>query len=176
MGGPSSSHPHGHPLGCSLFGLIGYAEHLWVNQFHLFNADETNSRLYPEITISPGKLKKLTNCHCQSQFKCFFFFFFYQILCAIFKLSLKENQKPFCLMNLPLLCITFSFACWWMRAKKVQNLCKASGRRSRFRLICRVDYNDNDSWVNKTIYQNLPSVLMQQPWLTPGRNGGVKTR
>lgn len=29
-----------------------------------------------------------------------------------------------------------------MRAKKVQIMCKASGRRSRFRLIYRVDYND----------------------------------
>lgn len=44
-----------------------------------------------------------------------------------------------------------------MRAKKVQIMSKASGRRSRFRLICQVDYNDNISWVNKNIYQNLSS-------------------
>lgn len=71
--------------------------------------------------------------------------------------------------------VIFLFTCRWMRARKVQIICKASGRRSRFRLICRVDYNDNISWVNKTIYQNLPSVPMKQPWLTPGRNCGVKT-
>lgn len=61
-----------------------------------------------------------------------------------------------------------------MRARKVQIMCKASGRRSRFRLVCRVDYSDNISWVNKTIYQKLPSVPMQQPWLTPDRNCGVE--
>lgn len=36
-----------------------------------------------------------------------------------------------------------------------------------------MDNNDNISWVNKTIYQKLPSVPKQQPWLTPGRNCSV---
>lgn len=80
-------------------------------------------------------------------------------------------------MNLPCFYpdVIFLFTCRWMRGRKVQIICKASGRRSRFQLICRVDYNDNISWVNKTIYQNLPSVPMKQPWFTPGRNCGVKT-
>lgn len=89
----------------------------------------------------------------------------------------KTGCHSICLMNLPCFYpdVIFLFTCRWMRARKVQIICKASGRRSRFRLICRVDYNDNISWVNKTIYQNLPSVPMKQPWLTPGRNCGVKT-
>lgn len=39
---------------------------------------------------------------------------FHEILSVIFKLSLKENWMPFCLMNLPFLCNNFLFGCWWM--------------------------------------------------------------
>lgn len=57
IGGLSSTHPWGRPLGCPPLDWLAMQQHFQVNQFHSFNADAPNLKMYPWITIHAIKLK-----------------------------------------------------------------------------------------------------------------------